>query len=130
MNEDKIERSSLEAGRKTDALVWLAIYRKEAGWDGKSALGCRYVDGDVQPYAGHPVGHISPPNYSTDMGATWEIVLHMLEHAYGFELYYDAFAWYCKFDPSKDEEWIKAKTAPLAICRAMREALGEARREK
>ena len=56
------------AGREMDALVWLALNGKSIE---NGTFCCRYVDGDVQPHAGYPVGHISPPRYSTDIAAAW-----------------------------------------------------------
>jgi len=52
----------MEAGRELDALVWMALNGKSIE-DG--TFGCRYVDGDVQPHAGYPMGHISPAPSST-----------------------------------------------------------------
>jgi len=60
----------MEAGREMDALVWMALNGKSIE-DG--TIRCRYVDGDVQPHAGYPVGHISPPHYSTNDAAALEI---------------------------------------------------------
>ena len=65
---EKIE--TMQAGREMDALVWLALNGKPLD----SLMTCRHVDGDIQPHAGYPVGHISPPDYSTDIAAAWEIV--------------------------------------------------------
>ena len=62
----------LEAGRETDALVWLALNGKAGEMIDQNVLGCRYVDGDVQPHAGYPIGHISPPYYSIDIATALE----------------------------------------------------------
>ena len=62
------ERKRLEAltGRERDAAVWLML---RPHCDEVSLLLCRYVDGDVQPHAGYPVGHISPPHYTDEEAA-------------------------------------------------------------
>lgn len=57
-----------EPGRKIDALVWLVLNDR-----GPTLAGLRHVDGDWQPHAGYPVGHISPPHYSTDDGDAMEV---------------------------------------------------------
>jgi|GEM_PF-3919537 len=59
-----IDYNDLEAGRELDAMVWQALNGQEV-----STITCRYVDGDVQPHAGYPVGHVSPLHYSEDMNA-------------------------------------------------------------
>ena len=50
----------LKAGRELDALVWLALNDHPL-----DLMNCRYVDGDIQPHAGYPFGHISPAPSST-----------------------------------------------------------------
>ena len=52
--------------RELDALIWLWLNDKPL-----DLLKCRYVDGDIQPPAGYPAGHISPPHYSRDIAAAW-----------------------------------------------------------
>lgn len=53
----------MPAGREMDALFWLVLNGKPPDL----LLTCRHVDGDVQPHAGYPLGHISPPDYSTNL---------------------------------------------------------------
>ena len=132
-----------EAGREMDALVWLALNGKTAEMIDQGVRNCRYVDGDVQPHAGHPLGHISPPPYSTDIAAAQDVIKTVLasfaqpgsdgrfsggdvrlrQHAarrgtedvgYG--------NWGCMFTKrysDKPKEWHGAgEDLPLAICRA------------
>lgn len=56
--------SEHEPGRELDALIYMAINDVKG-----NLLTCRYVDGDWQIPSGTQGGHISPPNYSTDIGA-------------------------------------------------------------
>jgi hypothetical protein len=109
MTRDEI--LNMPAGRELDALVWMALHGQEP-----NILVCRHVDGDYQPHAGYPSGHISPPHYSTDIAAAWEVdkvtEIAMLNKVHG--------TWeaYC-FTPSKERSLCgKDKSAPLAICRA------------
>ena len=74
----------MEAGRGLDALVWMALNGKSIE-DG--TIRCRYVDGDVQPHAGYPVGHISPPHYSTDNAAAL-VALDELKDSWDIEMGY------------------------------------------
>jgi hypothetical protein len=85
VNRDEILKKP--AGREMDALMWLLLNDKPL-----DLTICRYVDGDVQPHAGYPVGHISPENYSTDIALALQVV-------------------------EKMREWEHLNT-PLAICRA------------
>lgn len=55
-------------GRELDAMVWQALNGQEV-----NIVKCRYVDDDWQPYAGYPLGHVSPPHYSTDIAAAMEV---------------------------------------------------------
>lgn len=59
---DNIDYNELEPGRELDAMVWMARNGQKP-----DVMKCRHVDGDVQPHAGYPSGHISPPNSSTDI---------------------------------------------------------------
>jgi len=67
MNKDFV--LSLKPGRELDALVWLMLNDRPLD----DLLQCRHVDGDVQPYAGYPAGHISPPPYSTNIFYAGEV---------------------------------------------------------
>ena len=62
---------AMKPGRELDALVWLMLNDKPLD----DLLRCRYVDGDVQPHAGYPAGHISPPPYSTNIKYAAEVAL-------------------------------------------------------
>jgi hypothetical protein len=64
----------MEVGRKTDALVWMVLHNQEP-----NILMCRFADGVYQPYAGYPGGHITPPHYSKDDYAAWEIFVWLCE---------------------------------------------------
>lgn len=55
--------------RELDALMWMLLNDKEL-----NLLTCRYLDGDVRPHAGYPVGHISPAHYSSDTAAVAEVL--------------------------------------------------------
>ena len=61
----------MEVGRELDALIWLALNGKTGEMINQDILGCRHIDGDIQPHAGYPVGHISPPNYSIYIAMDW-----------------------------------------------------------
>lgn len=58
--------------RELDALMWKMLNDKKV-----TLFDCRYVDGDVQPHAGYPIGHISPEPYSTDIAAAWKVLLKL-----------------------------------------------------
>ncbi len=113
MTRDEI--LNMPAGREMDALVWMALHEQSP-----DLTLCRFVDGDYQPNAGYPVGHISPPNYSTDIAAAWEVKekigfpISLVESMLGGDFS-------CEFlvdlETSEIVEGI-AGTAPLAICRA------------
>lgn len=66
MTHDEIPKLTL---REIDALIWQLLHNEQLN------LGnCRYVDGDVQPNAGYPIGHVSPEHYSSDIGMAWKAV--------------------------------------------------------
>ena len=65
----KDEVLAMKPGRELDALVWLLLNDRPLDDLPK----CRHVDGDVQPHAGYPAGHISPPPYSTSTDYIFEI---------------------------------------------------------
>lgn len=96
---------AMPAGREMDALVWMAINGQKP-----NILICRYVDGDYQPHAGYPVGHISPPHYSTDIAVAWEAMEKFKERSWS--IYWERGHWVV------EEMHVTAETAPLAICRA------------
>lgn len=54
----------MEPGRKMDALIHQVIHDRQVGVEY-----CRFVDGDYQVSMGYPLGHESPPRYSTMMDA-------------------------------------------------------------
>ena len=120
-NNKMIDILTMPAGREMDALIWMALHNQEP-----NISMCRFVDGDYQPHAGYPIGHISPPNYSTDIAAAWEVV-NRLHPDFSISLGFDDPAtieeikWCCelyaKDEPFADFE-ARADTAPLAICRA------------
>ncbi len=56
-------KRNMPAGREMDALFWLVLNGKPPDL----LMTSRHVDGDVQPHAGYPMGHISPPDYSTNL---------------------------------------------------------------
>ncbi len=85
---EKIE--TMQAGREMDALLWLALNGKPLD----SLLTCRYVDGDVRPHAGYPIGHISPPDYSTNL-------LLLIETMKGLDFWWSA--------SYKESAWIDGK---------------------
>lgn len=142
---------TLPPGRELDAMVWQALNGEEI-----NLLACRHVDGDWQPYAGYPVGHISPPPYSTDIAAAWEMVERMKQLAserdtdtFGLKLvHWDTVEgvdyWAASFSYTSDTDWFmkhsiadlsvsaksaEALTAPHAICLAALAALQEHGRE-
>lgn len=106
MTRDEI--LTMEAGRELDALMWMALHGQEP-----NILVCRHVDSDYQPHAGYPSGHISPPHYSTDIAAAWEVI----EKFPGASMRHTGKFWFCDLWQD-DYEYSQAETAPLAICRA------------
>lgn len=70
----KEEIMSMKPGHEMNALVWLAINEKPM-----NISECRHVDGDIQPFAGYPTGHISPMNYSGDIRAAWNVWIELVE---------------------------------------------------
>ncbi len=117
----------LEAGRETDALVWLALNGKAGEMIDQGILGCRYVDGDVQPHAGYPTGHISPPYYSTDIAWAWEVLEKVASKAAGWvrlreRVCDDGTIWECDFGDYG--EAARGETVSLAICRAALKTMG------
>ena len=116
--------------REIDAMVWQALAGQKP--DSKK---CRWIDGDVQPHAGYPTGHISPPHYHLDLNAIWKAVDYMREkHGFaghnGFMLVGQETGddpvpdhlWYCEFP----EPWVEASadTVQLAICKAFLKVFG------
>ena len=97
----------MPAGREMDALVWLALEGRPID----DILTCRFVDGDIQPHAGYPVGHISPPHYSTDDA----LALTLLEYD-NDSVPLEGWNW------DNPEAFGIADTLPLAICRAVLKA--------
>lgn len=114
----EIDIDSLEPGRELDAMVWQALNGQEV-----NIVKCRYVDGDWQPHAGYPSGHISPPHYSTEMAAAWEVVERMCAAQYNWMMisrYMQEFtATFVSLEnPHLDDCVCNAPTAPHAICLA------------
>lgn len=105
---NKSEILDMSAGREIDALTWLMLHDKPL-----DLFTCRHVDGDIQPHSGYPSGHISPPNYSTDISDAWTVLLNFKEVyiEYKDEEYFVMIG--DDFDASSEN-----KSAPLAICRA------------
>ena len=71
------------------------------------------ADGD-EPLSPNWVANV--PHYSTDIKDAFEIVVHFLKYAYGFELTWleAGEEWEC----SIGDKYAIAQTAPLAICSA------------
>lgn len=125
MTRDEI--LNMPAGREMDALIWLSLNDKPL-----DILTCRHIDGDVQPHAGYPLGHISPPCYSTDISSAWEVVEKIVENfkcdvsianrssgndcprIYVCRIQYGTL----EYDNPDLLLYVVADTAPLAICRA------------
>ena len=113
----------MEAGRELDAAVWLALEGKPI-----DLLRCRYVDGDIQPHAGYPAGHISPPHYSTDIAAAWLVVEKMQWWKAENDLSEDgSVMWHFRVGEPPNHKWYSAEAPrnqePLAICRAALKAV-------
>jgi|GEM_PF-2388421 len=118
----------MPAGREMDALVWLALEGRPID----DILTCRFVDGDIQPHAGYPVGHISPPHYSTDdalaltlleqdrqQGRSWHISISTTYQVSNYDndsVPLEGWNW------DNPEAFGIADTLPLAICRAVLKA--------
>ena len=69
-----MDKNRLEPGRELDALVWQVLNGREP-----NIVMCRWIDGEYQPHAGYPVGHISPPHYSMDVAIAVEAIIDFLE---------------------------------------------------
>ena len=119
---------NLAEGRELDALVWMALNGQRGRMIDQGVFGCRYVDGDVQPHAGYPNGHVSPPRYSTDIAAAWEVV-EKLEYNWSlqrdvgkcgdeYETSGDNLYRFIYSAPGMPMQGVRATTGPLAICRA------------
>lgn len=101
-------------GRELDAMVWLALHDREP-----TVVGCRYVDGDVQPHAGYPTGYISPPEYSTEWDKTRLVIEEMINKGFDFELnYYEHVGWIATFTCRFEWSCTAKETAECAICNA------------
>lgn len=116
MNNEEI--LALPAGRELDALIWKFLHNKPL-----TTKDCRYVDGDVQPCVGQPVGHTSPDHYSTNISAAWEVVDYLYRgHTLGFQVIHwpgDGNDWIISFGNGQHGIYAAdGNTAPLAICRA------------
>lgn len=114
----KAEIDKLEAGRDTDILIAELL-------TGQSRLECRVDpmnrDGEPQFYWGYPVGHDFAPEYSTAIGATFEMEAEIerrgLARQYGYEL---ALLLGC-YDSGKDarDAWFTlAHASALDRCKA------------
>jgi len=107
---------SLKAGRELDALI------------GGKLFGIRYefVYNDYMiPDSEDPIAYDVCPNYSTDISAAWQVLEKLLsiienqdihiEHlgnhneSWGVSTCYELGEW---------KDWVRAETAPLAICLA------------
>ena len=115
-----------EAGREMDALMWLLLNDKPL-----DLMKCRYVDGDVQPHAGYPAGHISPDNFSTDIAAAW-LVVEKLTEEYYVDIGIDKHGAQVQINYYTGSEYgwihgesVRADTFPLAICRAALKAVND-----
>lgn len=116
--------SELPPGRELDALVWQILNGREP-----NIVVCRYVDGDWQPHGGYPLGHVSPPHYSTDIAAVQEVKQKMAEMGWD---------WFCLIErpgqatvtisalnnPALPDVQGVAETAPHAICLVALRAVG------
>lgn len=114
MKREEIEK--MPAGREMDALIWLLLNNKPL-----NIFECRHVDGDIQPNAGHPVGHISPPHYSTDIAAAWQVVERMdKDYELVTEIHYlmGGACVYIFNNSKKIDISCFGKDVPLIICRA------------
>lgn len=115
MTRDEIE--TMESGRELDAIIWFIANNKTI-----DLSECRYVDGDIQPHAGYPVGHVSPEFYSTYLPAAFNAALNISNRGWSFEVEYDTQEYWCTFHNIKGvllPVTARAYTAPLAICRAV-----------
>lgn len=132
MTRDEI--LNMPAGREMDALVWMALHEQNP-----DLTLCRFVDGEYQPNAGYPSGHISPPNYSTDIAAAWDVVKKICIEApedcwtgpqmqinYSYEECEVIFTNLDSIDCISETAEATAKNLPLAICRAALIAVMEA----
>jgi hypothetical protein len=132
---------TLEAGRELDVLVAEKIFLWE--WWRSSSTGrrCLFAPGAIPRCSGEwfleradgseaLVGDWdcwSGPHYSTAIGAAWEVVKHLIERGYSFDMGtredFTLMMWEVTLQPpdfKSMEDWTGAvgETAPLAICRA------------
>lgn len=129
---DVAEIDAMEAGRELDALIWQLLNGKEP-----NLLMCRWTGEEYQPHVGYPVGHVSPPEYSTAVTAgTWQVVEWLANHGIVSVSNGDGDSCDCDFTPDGRDEilygrklqpaYVTADTWPLAICRAaLRAVAGE-----
>ena len=139
MNAEDIDK--LEAGRELDAL----IAEKVMGWKwflDAANLGSgpqyRYLDEPKQWWnpprlewdgvskiaIAHRPTEYQPPEYSSDIAAAWEVVEKLREM--GFPVHIQCGQYHYGVVGYRDvlkDEWVWAKSAPLAICRAALKAL-------
>ena len=82
---------------------------------------CRFVDGDYQPHAGYPSGHISPLPYSTEMTAAM-IAIEGVSYEYGIrrrEPNNTYVVWIGDAGNDEPKGYAVAETFMLAACRAI-----------
>ena len=114
---------NMPAGREMDALVWMAMNNQKP-----DLSMCRYVDGDYQPNAGYPVGHIIPPPYSKEIYWAWNALSKFDQKEWDICVYThtdsEPLVWettMCEYfeDGIGRQGKGEADTVPLAICRAI-----------
>jgi hypothetical protein len=118
MTRDEI--LNMPAGREMDALVWMVINNQKP-----DLSMCRFVDGDYQPNAGYPAGHISPPRFSKSMVWAWDVFEGLSNNSqeslvgYDKEYGWRVSLWWFKGKGGIHElEFIGGETPAHAICRA------------
>lgn len=114
------------AGRELDAAIWMILNDQKVQLCEQGVFGCRYVDGDVQPHAGYPIGHISPPRYASDLVLAFNVVNAMMSVPYSYEFYLcqQGRGWDVSFQhPGDRGGQARGPTVPIAICRAAIQAV-------
>lgn len=129
-NLTKEEILEMLPSREMDALIWKYLHGQDLS---KGTMDCRYVDGDVQPCGEYPLGHISPPHYSSNIRDAWYIIEFLQKKYLDYSFYIEAESqdnsfWFRVNDTSqggwnRDGQWNKrvadasANSLPVVISR-------------
>lgn len=122
MDTNDMSFDSLKAGRELDALI------------GRELFGTNYefvYDDYMIPDPDDPIAYDVCPHYSTDIAAAWQVIeklftliqnqdIHIEHLAVEGEGYWGVSTCY---ELGEWKDWVRAETAPLAICIAALKAI-------